>query len=599
MSNATEELWRSAVEYLPSGLKGVAEFLLGTVQWIFSNLVLIIVLLVFLTIAALFFRLRKSILFDPWANQSDDHGLDLGRSLADLLLFGVRDIHGVHNRAPQAGLWNSYHDVPVFRYELDNEVQLVASAQLERDSALVANLISIFFRLVPLVFQPARVRGSIHRFGEVVCIYVALEDYRKRNGRRTQKLSRVWNVEIHNPGPDSYRRAVERLAHALYLELAGAGLFKSVEGFQAYTQGLERHLSFIDFREREDAVQAESLYQRASLADPDCAATQYNLAVLKYTSYTPDGNHSAAKLFRKVISTEDSRLRAEAESGLANCLCQSFHRYKTGDADALYDALTYARRAVKHARSLDSAHKALAFTCHELSEHLRKQRLERPEGRLTARRPGRRQRRSGHYRRRAVWHYWRATRENPRHYVAYNNWGNLYLNWAQGVRGAGVLAGLRRARRLRLARSKFEKAISIQPAYHHAHDNLGNAYAAEQRYAEAERSYETALEFQPGYVEARNDLAILHLSRLDGAQNPSRGWREHLAALRPLKSERERQADLCAKFSDSMPQPTTTAPGTIDLASMESPESVLQAAGCVCPLAPTRPAQPEGHILQR
>jgi tetratricopeptide (TPR) repeat protein len=143
-------------------------------------------------------------------------------------------------------------------------------------------------------------------------------------------------------------------------------------------------------------------------------------------------------------------------------------------------------------------------------------RLKQPEGW----RPGRRQRSSGHYRRRAIWHYWRATRENPRHYVAYNNWGNLYLNWAQDVRGTGALAGLRRARRLRRGRSKFEKAISIQPAYHHAHDNLGNAYAAEQRYAEAERC-------------------------------------------------------------------------------MESLESVLRAAGCVCPLAPTRPARPEGHILQR
>jgi hypothetical protein len=94
-------------------------------------------------------------------------------------------------------------------------------------------------------------------------------------------------------------------------------------------------------------------------------------------------------------------------------------------------------------------------------------------------------------------------------------------------------------------------------------------------------------------------LAILHLSRLDGKQDPAEAWSEHLAALLLVRSQTERQASLCTKFSNSMPQATPTALGTIDLASTESFESELREAGCTCPLATMLPTRTEGHTLRR
>jgi hypothetical protein len=46
-------------------------------------------LLVLIVLLVIYFRSRKQILFESWINMSDGKNTDLGRSVADLLLFKI------------------------------------------------------------------------------------------------------------------------------------------------------------------------------------------------------------------------------------------------------------------------------------------------------------------------------------------------------------------------------------------------------------------------------------------------------------------------------------------------------------------------------
>src|ERR1035438_4238788 len=89
--------------------------------------------------------------------------------------------------------------------------------------------------------------------------------------------------------------------------------------------------------------------------------------------------------------------------------------------------------------------------------------------------------------------------------------------------------------------------MSIRPSYYHAYDNLGNAYyelallGEEHLYAYAARSYQDAFRIKPDYAEARNDLAMLHLSSSWPQHDESEAGRLHLEALECVPDEARRR----------------------------------------------------------
>ncbi len=371
---------------------------------------------------------------------------------------------------------------------------------------------TVLFNLVPLVFQPATVRGSIQRFDDKIHLMVALEGYRQ-HGRRGKRVSRVWSAEATSITSSERQRPIESLAYSLYLEMAGATLFKSPESFGAYTAGLRAHLAFLDFGRAPDREAAEAEYRRSMELDAGAAPPKYNLATLLYFEYTNSANNAAIDQLIKVVSVNDPQLQAEARSALANCYVQQFHRFGRGDRPELLDkAIAYARQALDDAKHLDAVHKALGFAYHQRSEYDAARLVAAPR-RLLDRSWYRGAMHLRRVRKRAVRHYKKAIRRNNRHYVAHNNLGNLYLTWAERFTRPGPFSHLLQVRRLRASERRFEQAIRLRPVYHHAHDNLGNARLAMKDFEGAERSFLEALEHQPDYPEAQNDLARLHLIR--------------------------------------------------------------------------------------
>jgi tetratricopeptide (TPR) repeat protein len=99
--------------------------------------------------------------------------------------------------------------------------------------------------------------------------------------------------------------------------------------------------------------------------------------------------------------------------------------------------------------------------------------------------------------------YKQVLRDDPRNPVA------LYL--------LGTVA--RQTGRNELAIDYIGQALRLKPDYIEAHNNLGNALAAQGQLIDAAASYQRALRFKPDYAEAHNNLGniLVDLGKLDQA----------------------------------------------------------------------------------
>jgi tetratricopeptide (TPR) repeat protein len=476
-----------------------------------------------------YFRSRKQILFESWVNMYDSKDSDLGRSLADLLLFKIGTIKNTHTRSTTAiGTWNLYRDVPAFREGLDDDVKLLGSVELGKYGSAVSTFLMIMSRVVPIMFRPARLKGSIHKHGEKLRLLASLEHFAPKH--RHSSGSYLWEVVQEKTSPELLPDAVEQLAFRIYLDLTGEDLFKTWEAFRVYTLGLAAYISYVELQRECDFETAKNYYSEALELEPNNPAIKYSLGVLEYHRWEERSNETAMVYFRGALACSQPRLRAYAHSGLANALLQRYHRFNIHDEESLRDAIYHANRAVSIDPDLDIAHKALAFAYHMLGEQRALEPNPAVEGQHGAWDS-------------AIKHYRRAYELNKHNYIAHNNLANLYVEWAKRDQ-----SNKERNKHLAHAVQQCEMALAISPQYFHAHDNLGNAYLERGELEKAYECFKSALRYRPDYPEAMNDLALLFLEETFQRKSVPEAIRYHLDAVSLVHNSDPQRKKLCDAF---------------------------------------------------
>lgn len=547
--------------------------------WLEAALPMLAALLVVVAAARLYFRSRRQLVFEAWVNMAEGTGADLGRSVADLLLFKLRFVKSIHDQsARKLETWQPSQDMPAFRHGLDEDIKLLGSVELGKYGNVVSSILMILFRLVPVFLRPAQLRGSIHKYGDQIRLLATVEWLGRRRG--PQSSTHLWEVLQRQNTPDGLPETVEELAYRIYLDLTGEDVFKSWEAFREYTIGLSHYLSWVDLQRSADFEEAVKHYGKALELEPNNPAANYNLAILKYFRWREADNRDSIKLFRGALNAPQSRLKARAHSGLANALLSQFHRYNTRDPHLLTDAVYHGRMAITLDPQMDGAAKAYAYACHQMSEFQETSGL--PADRLAA---------EGN-RVTAISHYRRAYEINPNHYLAHNNLANLYLEWAKRT----VDEPLKRER-LHSAIAECQAALKINPAFVFAHDNLANTYFALGRFPDAAASYKDALQYKPDYPEAKNDLARLHLEPQFDGFDVEQAFLHHRDALAAIKDATAQQEKLCRQFVDRVEQACADlTPENRD--SLERLRSPLAELHCHC-LDKSVTINPRGSVASR
>ncbi len=493
---------------------------------------LVFTLLVVVAAIAVYLRSRKQILFESWINMYDSKDTDLGKSVADLLLFKIGFIKSVHQRSTGTiGTWNIYRDVPAFRQSLDEDVKLLASVELGKYGSIVNAITAVLFQLLPMIFRPARLKGSIHKYGDRLQLLATLQFYAAPKWRTSANA--LWEVIQEKSTAELLPAAVEELAFRIYLDMTREEIFKSWEGFQAYTNGLASYLSYVDLQRPPDYQRAKIYYAKALELEPNNPAIAYSMGVLEYYQWDANSNDAAIKYFQGSLTATQPGLRAYAHSGLANALSQKYSRFNFHVPGLLEDAVYHAQRAVEIDPDLDMSNRALGFAYHQLSEA----QATSPDASV--------RRESAVNRDLAIQHYSRAFELNDQNYAAHNNLANLYLEWGKRELAVDKTSS---KRNLQHAVRECEATLAINPQYFMAFDNLGNAYLALGLLDKAADSYKNALRYKPDYPEGINDLGALHLEKGFQGRNVPESLRYHTEALALLPKSEQQRKKLCSLF---------------------------------------------------
>ena len=515
----------------------------SAVQWLGDALPLLGALFLAGLAIVTYFRSRKAIVFEAWVNMTGTDESNVGRRVADLLLFKLRFVKRIHEQSGRKlETWQPSRDMPAFRQTLDEDIRLMGSVELGKYGSVVSTIVMFVLRLVPMMFRPARLRGSIHVYGKEFRLLATLEQ--AGGGKNQGGIVQLWEVIRTQEDGQLLAETVEELAYRIYLDLASEDLFKSWEAFRAYTVGMSHYVAWIDLEREADWLEAEKHYRAALVLEPRNPTIKYNLALLKYFRLEAPDNEEAILLFQSSLNAPSRQLSARAHSGLASALASKFARFNVAEPRLLQEGMMHGRTAITLAPEIDGAHKAYAYACHQWSEYL--VRTGTGSEREIAR-----------HRELAVEHYREAFRMNPQHYIAHNNLGNLFLEWAKAIGGQSHQH--ERTEKFRLARTEFESALGINPSYHLPYDNLGNTFyeegkrsaKAEERkalFGEAAKAFRNALQYEPNYPEGTNDLAMLHLEPDNDPCSPEEAFSLHLQSLRfATKSATQRQK-LCKHF---------------------------------------------------
>jgi tetratricopeptide (TPR) repeat protein len=513
------------------------------------------------------YRARKRILFGAWTNRYDPNDSELGKSIADLLLFKLRYIKRTHElSSTKISLWNTFEDIPSFRQNLDKEIDLLASVQLGNYGKIISGTFTFLFRIFPMFIKPASLIGTINLYGEKKTIlHISLDNYSPRKWFRNESL--LWEKVEDNLEKEIIPDVIEEMAYRIYIDLTGGDLFKSWQCFMYFTRGLRSYLNYTELKRPDDLEDAEQQYLKALGFENTNPVVKYNLGVLKYYQYQNNLNDEAIACFRQALNCNDRNLRARASSAMANALGQKHTRYKTGkpnSLETLLEAIDYANRSVALNKKLDSAYKSLAYTTHQYGEALAAKENNAPgiiadyEHKSTRTRIA------------AIQYYKKTLKLNRKHFMAQNNLANLYLEWAMQLKGGQTSSSFFRTWKFRLKESftqqviidrnyflkkaiyHCEEALKVNPSYQFAFDNLGNAWIERKDYNKAYTAFQNAVLYAPTYAEAINDLAMLFLVKEFEGHDPARGYEKHKEALDVLKDEQKRKEKIVSAFKRRM-----------------------------------------------
>ncbi len=553
----------------------LGEGLWDTWQFFSDRLLWVIAAAALLLCLKFWWRRRHAIVFEPWLDRTGAGQADLGATLASMLLHRIREIQSVHERSIRRfELWNPNYEVPAFQQPIDDDIKLLASLELGRYGELVGRLVTLLFKLLPLA-QPAQLRGTVLTLGDHLFLQLTLDGFRTKGTRR--RVMRVLEARTKSGDFSALPELVEELAYKVYLELIESAHFKSWRAFKAWVAGLGHYVDFLDVESDEAWEKAKRCYDEALANERNNAAASYNLGVLHYVRLRSKENPVAIDRFRAALLTSDPELKAHALSGLANAQGQAFHRHGIDDPHLLDEARFHSARALDLAPQSDVVQKAFAFICHQDSERLAKQAATATgavQARLLAE--------ADELRQRAIRHYRLATKINPHYFAAFNNLGNLYLEWARQLPQGDA----RRRDLLRDALRECDSAIKARPAYHLPYDNAANAWielAAHETparcFERAEEQLKNALLNQAKYAEAMNDWARLELRRL--AQQPAVGLERHARALAMCDPVEEigRKKKLCRQLAPELAQAAIVASPAVTAIRAK-----LAALGCGCSL---------------
>ena len=553
-----------------------SESVAAVIKWLGEVLPLLGVLIVTGIACLIYFRSRKNIIFEAWVNMTEADKSTLGRKVADLLLFKLRFVKRIHEQGSRKlETWQPNREMPAFRQTLDEDIRLLGSVELGKYGSVVSTIVMFILRLVPMIFRPARLQGSIHRYGKQLRLLATLEQAGGESNRPGSV--NLWEVVRMQENDELLAETVEELAYRIYLDLSSDDLFKSWEAFRAYTNGMAHYVAWIDLERDTDFEAAEKYYRDALALEPKNPAIKYNLALLKYFHWTAGENDEAIALFQGALNAPSLQLKARAQGGLASALAMKFHRYNVQEPRLLQDAIMHGRTAITIGPEIDGAHKAYALACHQWSEY-----LVRTQGTHSE---------IERHRELAIMHYRRAFELNPQHFGAHNNLGNLFLEWGKTLKGEP------RHEKFQAAKTEFESSLRVNPAYHHASDNLGNTcyeegQSAHQpserklRYAEAAQAFRNALQYEPTYPEATNDLAMLHLEPEHEPCSPEEAVNLHLQALRLVPKSIPHRQKLCKQFTNRLASTAVYRPAGFTPSATAIREIV--ALGCQCPLSPVK-----------
>src|SRR5260370_38529484 len=93
----------------------------------------------------------------------------------------------------------------------------------------------VFFRLLPMVFRPARLKGSSHKHGNRLQLLATLDAASGSKWRNSSTC--LWEVVQENSSDEQLPAAVEEVGFPIYLDLTREGIFKPGDCFQASTAG--------------------------------------------------------------------------------------------------------------------------------------------------------------------------------------------------------------------------------------------------------------------------------------------------------------------------------------------------------------------------
>jgi tetratricopeptide (TPR) repeat protein len=493
-------------------------------------------------------RGRKQVLFDPWSDLRPQPDEVLGRSVGEMLLHRLGTIQNIHERSTtQVEISNTFRDIPIFAQGLDKDLELLGSAQLGSTPGAMTALLVFVLKAFPFLSPPTRLRGSIHQYGDRYRLQAVLQNYKRPATGRPATL--LWEVETAAAVDTGIPEAIEELAYRIYLDLLRERAFKSWECFREFTIGLGHHISYMDLGRPADDLKAFEHYGAADEMEPQNHVVSYNLGVLIYMRFeSGKSNEDALLYFRKALSAPNDRLRARANSAMANALLTRVHRFREGGIADLEEALRLAGQAVGLQPDLagqsvglqpdlDAAAKAHAYAHHQLGEWLHSHAAGSAgtTGQLKS---------AEEHRKKAMAEYNRALELNPDHHVAANNLANLQLEWAKVCDSHRQRQDL-----LKGAEKAAERALQVSPGFDFAHDNLGNIRVELGDQAGAVLEFQAALRFNPDYPEALNDLALVQMDSRYPAASAEEACKSHVAALSMTAPDSEgRRKKLCAQF---------------------------------------------------